>query len=246
MVPPIGRSDVDRLVVEHLPAALRFALRLTGDPHIAVDVVQEALCLVLRRWRSYRGEASFCTWMLRIVVNVDRDRRRRQRDTLPLPTDEIISGEAQPVEQAAADELHATVRVVIDRLPGRQRAATVVATTAAVQRRPEARRAATAGSLRHTPVDTAPAAVVPARSVPRRGSDHTAADHGRRAVGRYRRSGNRSTRPRGNPQSNACCRFRASTAQLLVADSRRRNSWRGARRGRCQCSTIAGRVAHPT
>ena len=121
MVPPIGRSDVDRLVVEHLPGALRFALRLTGDQHIAEDVVQEALCLVLRRWRSYRGEASFATWMLRIVVNVDRNRRRRQRDTLPLPVDEIISGEAQPVEQAVADELHSNVRTAIDRLPGRQR-----------------------------------------------------------------------------------------------------------------------------
>ena len=121
MVSPLGRSDVDRLVVEHLPAALRFALRLTGDQHIAEDVVQEALCLVLRRWRSYRGEASFGTWMLRIVVNVDRDRRRRQRDTLSLPAGEMISSAAQPVEQAAANELHANVRVAIDRLPERQR-----------------------------------------------------------------------------------------------------------------------------
>ncbi len=121
MVGPIGRSDVDRLVVEHLPAALRFALRLTGDQHIAEDVVQDALCLVLRRWRSFRGEASFGTWMLKIVLNVDRDRRRRRRDTLPLPDDEIISSAAQPVEQAAADELHANVRAAIDRLPQRQR-----------------------------------------------------------------------------------------------------------------------------
>ncbi len=121
MEPPIARSDVDRLVVEHLPAALRFALRLTGDQHIAEDVVQDALCLVLRRWRSYRGESSFGTWMLRIVVNVDRDRRRRQRDTLPLPVDEMISSAAQPVEQAAAAELHASVRTAIDRLPQRQR-----------------------------------------------------------------------------------------------------------------------------
>ena len=73
------RRDVDRLVVEHLPAALRFALRLTRDEHAAEDVVQEALCRVLRQWRTYRGEASFKTWFLQIVVNVDRDRRRRFR-----------------------------------------------------------------------------------------------------------------------------------------------------------------------
>ncbi len=121
MARPIDRGEVDRLVVEHLPAALRFALRLTGDVHVAEDVVQEALCRVLRRWRSYRGEASFGTWMLQIVVNVDRDRRRSRPAVSPVPAGEVISNAAGPVEQAAVDELHAAVRGAIDRLPQRQR-----------------------------------------------------------------------------------------------------------------------------
>lgn len=121
MARPTDRGAVDRLVVEHLPAALRFALRLTGDPHIAEDVVQEALCCVLRRWRSYRGDSSFGTWMLQIVVNVDRDRRRRQPKMVPMPAGGVISNAPPPVEQAAADELHANVRAAIDRLPERQR-----------------------------------------------------------------------------------------------------------------------------
>ena len=116
------RKTVDGLVVEHLPAALRFASRLSGgDPHIAEDVVQEALCRVLRQWRSYREEAAFGTWMLRIVLNVDRDRRRRHRDALPLPIDEIDSGMAPPVEKVIVEELHATIRSAIDDLPQRQR-----------------------------------------------------------------------------------------------------------------------------
>jgi RNA polymerase sigma-70 factor, ECF subfamily len=76
---PLDRRAVDHLVVEHLPAALRFARRLTGDPQLAEEVVQDALCRVLARWRSFRGESSFRTWLLSIVVNVDRDRRRRVR-----------------------------------------------------------------------------------------------------------------------------------------------------------------------
>ncbi len=127
MAPPIDRAEIDRLVVEHLPAALRFALRLTRDPHLAEDVVQEALCRVLRRWRSFRGEASFGTWMLQIVVNVDRDRRRSQRDVVPLPDNEMVSHVALPAEQAAADELHANVRAAIDRLPQRQREVALLA-----------------------------------------------------------------------------------------------------------------------
>jgi RNA polymerase sigma-70 factor, ECF subfamily len=120
MARPVDRIAVDRLVVDYLPSALRFALRLTGDADTAEEVVQEAICLVLRRWQSYRGEAAFGTWMLRIVLNVDRDRRRRRRDTPPLDGEEA-SHAASPVDWAVAGELHARARTAIDRLPRRQR-----------------------------------------------------------------------------------------------------------------------------
>jgi RNA polymerase sigma-70 factor (ECF subfamily) len=122
MADPLDRSKVDRLVVEHLPTALRFAMRLTGDPHLAEDVVQESLCRVLRQWRGYRGDASFGTWMLKIVVNVDRDRRRRRRrDADPISADELVSGAPPPIEQLGAGELHDQIRQAVDRLPPRQR-----------------------------------------------------------------------------------------------------------------------------
>jgi RNA polymerase sigma-70 factor (ECF subfamily) len=117
---PIDRHDVDQLVVQHLPAALGLAQRLTGDRDLAEDLVQEALCRVLDRWRSFRGEASFRTWMLQIVVNVDRDRRRRHRDKRPVP-DEIPTKAESAIERLAANELGETIRAAIDELPERQR-----------------------------------------------------------------------------------------------------------------------------
>ena len=118
---PLDRDTVDRLVIEHLPGALRLALRLTGDEHTAEDIVQDALCRVLRQWRSYRGEAAFGTWLFRIVLNVDRDRRRRQRDVSPLPADAAASDVALPLEKMVADELHDKIRAATDALPQRQR-----------------------------------------------------------------------------------------------------------------------------
>lgn len=126
MAQPIDRSAVDRLVVEHLPSALRFARRLTGDADVAEDVVQEALCLILRRWTSYRGEGSFLAWMMQIVVNVDRDRRRRRRNLLPLPDEDLVSGRPPPPEEASAGELHARIRAAVDALPDRQREVTLL------------------------------------------------------------------------------------------------------------------------
>jgi RNA polymerase sigma-70 factor (ECF subfamily) len=122
----MDRRTVDRLVVEHLPAALRFAQRLTGDSHIAEDVVQEALCRVLRQWRGFRGESQFGTWLLGIVVNVDRDRRRRQRHVIPLPGEDVVDTTAQPPVLAAAEELSRRIRAAIGELPSRQREVTLL------------------------------------------------------------------------------------------------------------------------
>lgn len=118
---PIDRHTVDQLVIKHLPATLRFAQRLTNDADAAEEIVQEALCRVLARWKTFRGEASFSTWMMQIVLNVDRDRRRRRPEPAGPPPDDIATTVAGPNEMAAAGELEQTIRSAIQNLPDRQR-----------------------------------------------------------------------------------------------------------------------------
>jgi len=117
---PMDRHTVDRLVVEHLPAALRLAQRLTHDVSTAEDLVQEALCRILDRWRTYRGEAAFGTWMMQIIVNVDRDRRRRRKSHESVQ-DYCDASAPEPSAQAAAAELRGAILTAIDELPDRQR-----------------------------------------------------------------------------------------------------------------------------
>ncbi len=121
MTRPIDRTAIDRLVVEHLPMALRMALRLSGDADTAEDLVQETLCRVLRQWRTYRGEASFRSWLLQILVNVDRDRRRRRTHLSIADDDEAEASLTSVADAATAAELQMRVRNEIDRLPDRQR-----------------------------------------------------------------------------------------------------------------------------
>ncbi len=120
MPQPIDRHLVDQLVVEHLPAALRVAQRWVGDADTAEDVMQEALCRVLRNWKSYRGEAAFSTWMMQIVVNVARDHYRQLRNSCELPLG-LTDNAAEPIEHSSAAELGEQVRIAIDGLPNRQR-----------------------------------------------------------------------------------------------------------------------------
>ncbi len=121
----IDREAIDRLVLEHLPAALRLAMRLTRDPHEAEEVVQEALLRVMKGWKGYRAEASFSTWLMRIVINAQRDRGRKRQREEPL-ADEAASTAPGPVDLADAAETAERVRREIERLPSRQREVAVV------------------------------------------------------------------------------------------------------------------------
>lgn len=114
------KAALDRLVVEYLPAALRFAVRLTGDAEEAEDLVQDALVRVARAWSSFRGEAAFRTWLFQIVVNAFRDRLRRPR--LETLDEEVTDWRgAGPAEIAQHTELGELVARKVSSLPPRQR-----------------------------------------------------------------------------------------------------------------------------
>lgn len=114
------KAALDRLVDEHVPAALRFALRLTGDLDAAEDLVQDALVRVASHWSGFRGDATFRTWLFQIVVNVFRDRLRRP--PMQALIDDVDDPRRPGPPQAALDaELGEIVARKIAELPPRQR-----------------------------------------------------------------------------------------------------------------------------
>jgi len=117
---PIDVDDLDRLVREHLPAAMRFATRLTGHPSVAEDVVQEALYRVARSWRTYRGEARFRTWFFQIIINAHRDRPVRPIGA-KLDSETPDPQQSDPAERLMHGELQSEVAACVSRLPERQR-----------------------------------------------------------------------------------------------------------------------------
>jgi RNA polymerase sigma-70 factor, ECF subfamily len=127
---PVDRQTFDRLVLEHLPAAQRLAVRLTGRLDLAEDVVQNALLKASRSWHTFRGESAFRTWLLQIVVHAFRDdwdrRKRRKTDALPdEPTDPQAN---DPADLVAVSELGPAVAAAVSNLPPRQREVLVLHT----------------------------------------------------------------------------------------------------------------------
>ncbi len=136
-------ASLDRLVSDHLPAALRFATRLTGDSDAAEELVQEALLRAVRRWATFRGDAEFRTWLFRIVINVFRDRLRASQPA-PLPIEDNSEGLcdariAGPTEAVMQAELEEIVAREVSRLPPRQREVVVLSVYERLSKREVAR-----------------------------------------------------------------------------------------------------------
>src|SRR5207237_6383368 len=62
----------------------RFAYHLTRNRALAEDVTQEAFLRAYRALGSYRGQAKFTSWLLRIVRNCAIDAYRKTRRETPV------------------------------------------------------------------------------------------------------------------------------------------------------------------
>ena len=135
----LAARDADALrevVALHAGVLHRVAFRMTGDPHEAEDIVQEAL---LRLWdhapalaerhlvgSQVAGRLRLGGWLQRVVTNLAIDRLRRAR--------RIAGGEVPEEEDDApladalieAGEREGQARALVLALPERQRAAIVL------------------------------------------------------------------------------------------------------------------------
>ena len=90
MTPPESaggtRADFHEEALPHMDAVYRFALRLSGSPDQAEDLVQETFLRAFRSWDKYTPGTQCKSWLFTICRNVFlRQRERGQRH------DELVS-----------------------------------------------------------------------------------------------------------------------------------------------------------
>jgi len=84
--PTTAGRQFDAEALPHLDALYRVALRLTGDPTQAEDLVQDTMLKAYRSWRQYRPGTNAKGWLLTILRNTFiNDYRRRKLE--PVATD---------------------------------------------------------------------------------------------------------------------------------------------------------------
>jgi RNA polymerase sigma-70 factor (ECF subfamily) len=101
-------------------------LRITRDPELAADAVQEALLKAWDRRAEFRGEAALDTWIHRIALNaaIDQLRRRKRRseDELDAEAHEAPT-QAAPEPEYVHEALNRDLSVALQRLSAAERQA---------------------------------------------------------------------------------------------------------------------------
>src|SRR6266850_1030834 len=110
-------SAFDELVLRHRSSVYRLAYRLLGNHAEADDVSQESFVRVYRGLRGFRGEATFRTWLMRIVVNLAQSARHARPPGASLEEAALQVGAPGAVETVLKRE----VRRAVGGLPPRQR-----------------------------------------------------------------------------------------------------------------------------
>lgn len=115
----------EQLVRRHTPALYAGALRATGSPEMAQEVVQDAWLSVWLGLPGFRQQSAVRTWLVRIVTTKALNALRRPQRTVALAAvkEPVTAGTEQ---EAELRERAAAVRAAIAQLPARQREAVVL------------------------------------------------------------------------------------------------------------------------
>src|SRR5262245_54517748 len=94
LVAALRRGDptaADDLVAAYGDRAGRLATRITRNAQDAEEAVQDAFLSVVRKIDAFRGDATFGSWVYRIVANAAyRSCRRRRRRGADVPLDKLV------------------------------------------------------------------------------------------------------------------------------------------------------------
>lgn len=116
-------SALQELYTAYGQRMVAYALRLTGSPAVAEDVVQDTLVIVWRSAGKYRGEGRVLAWLLGILHHTAMKALRRTSQPISEEMENTLaSAEPMPEEEVQAGEQTRWVRQGLQSLSPEHRA----------------------------------------------------------------------------------------------------------------------------
>jgi RNA polymerase sigma-70 factor, ECF subfamily len=109
------------LVRRHAKALGGFLYSLGAPPDDVEDLIQESFFRAFRRLDSWRGGASFRSWLLAIGSNLLKDQVRKRKEKLVPLEDRDLPAGSDPHAELAASDVEDRIRAGLAELPRLQR-----------------------------------------------------------------------------------------------------------------------------
>jgi RNA polymerase sigma-70 factor (ECF subfamily) len=91
-----NKSAQNTLLTENYNILKGYTIKMTGDPHLAQDIIQETMLKALININKFTPYGKFSTWLIKIATNVYRDYLRKNKVSELL--EETIEAPASNVE----------------------------------------------------------------------------------------------------------------------------------------------------
>lgn len=123
----IASAEFNALYTEHNRAVFYLALRMLGDPEKAEDATHDVFLKAFRKMDSFRGNASWRTWLYRIAINHCRNLQQTWHNRHVFSNaDESIWENAtaktdSPLRILETKELGERIQKTLDQLPDEYR-----------------------------------------------------------------------------------------------------------------------------
>jgi RNA polymerase sigma-70 factor, ECF subfamily len=124
-----SREAFRTLFVTYKDRVYSIALRYSGNESAAMDITQDVFVKLFSRIIEFRGEASFESWLYRLVVNSCLDYRRKASRLVPLleeVSQRLFVSKEDPTRNLERSEIGRRVQEAVAKLPPNLRMAIVL------------------------------------------------------------------------------------------------------------------------
>src|SRR5712692_8049723 len=104
----------EELVGRYKEKIYRLGLNITGSPEDGEDVLQETFLKAFEHLTEFRGDSSFCTWIVRIAINEGLMKLRKRHFERSVSLEDAVGYKGEAVPREFTDRSHNPERLLAD------------------------------------------------------------------------------------------------------------------------------------
>jgi RNA polymerase sigma-70 factor (ECF subfamily) len=116
-----NKSALNSLLIDNLNILKGYVVKMVGDPHLAQDIIQDALLKAVLNINKFEPRAKFSTWLIKIATNVYRDYLRKNKHMQLVEEDLVQCGKQVEDIVISNYEYHEIMKIIL-KLPYEKRA----------------------------------------------------------------------------------------------------------------------------